>query len=310
MLPTDNKFGSWPRSGEIDIMEHVSCDIGDVHATVHTESYNHMKNTQKGGKIAVSDVTMFHTYSIDWTPTKITAYVDDVMYWFFVNDGTGNPQTWPFDEDFHLILNVAVGGMWGGYCLNGRMPDWGGKAQRMLVDSVKVYSYEDEGDDRVDFEDEDCTAPFPQHGECEERMTWMSQNWNVVSWKQDYINAGVDGSRCSIQIYLFGEGYCPYPSKATVEPTMELTEKPTLRPTSNPTVRQTARPTGKTDAPTRVPSAHPQDSEMSPTVVGVAAGIGGAAVVSVVALLLRRSRSRTRSKSEKLKRDGKSIAGV
>ena len=55
MLPTELKYGGWPDSGEIDIMEHVGFDPGVVHGTIHTEAYNHIKGTQKEGKITVPD---------------------------------------------------------------------------------------------------------------------------------------------------------------------------------------------------------------------------------------------------------------
>src|SRR3546814_6118470 len=55
MLPTDWKYGGWPTSGEIDIMEHVGYDPGEIHGTIHTEAYNHIKQTQKEGKNNVTD---------------------------------------------------------------------------------------------------------------------------------------------------------------------------------------------------------------------------------------------------------------
>lgn len=64
MLPTDWKYGGWPSSGEIDIMEHVGYDPLLIHGTVHTEAYNHKNQTQKGKSITVADAEgAFHVYA-------------------------------------------------------------------------------------------------------------------------------------------------------------------------------------------------------------------------------------------------------
>lgn len=135
MLPTDWKYGGWPRSGEIDIMEHVGYDPGIVHGTVHTDAFNHLKNTQQGDSIILEDPSaLFHDYAIRWTENKIEFMVDGNIFNSFENNGQGI-DAWPFDQPFHLILNIAVGGLWGGK--HGIDPTvW---PQRMEVDHVKVY---------------------------------------------------------------------------------------------------------------------------------------------------------------------------
>jgi beta-glucanase (GH16 family) len=149
MLPTDWKYGGWPNSGEIDIMEHVSCQPGVVHGTVHTGAYNHMKGTQKGGgtNLGAEQVKKFHKYQVEWGPDFVKFGVDGRVYYTFYNDKAGNPATWPFDQRFHVILNIAVGGDWGGYCLDGlpQFPD-DGVNNVMSVDYVRVYSFEGGGD--------------------------------------------------------------------------------------------------------------------------------------------------------------------
>lgn len=135
MLPEENLHGGWPKNGEIDIMEHVGYDPGKVHGTVHTEAFNHSIGTQKGGFMQVSDFNMkFHTYAIDWTADKIDFLIDGDVYFTFENTGNDYKE-WPFDQTFHLILNIAVGGGWGGQ--QGVASDiW---PQRMEVDYVRVY---------------------------------------------------------------------------------------------------------------------------------------------------------------------------
>ncbi len=114
MLPTDWKYGGWPASGEIDIMEHVGYDLGVVHGTIHTEAYNHSIGTQKGASIDVEDaMANFHVYAIEWDEDLIRWYVDDVLYFSFNNEHRTNKE-WPFDHRFHLLLNITVGGNWGG----------------------------------------------------------------------------------------------------------------------------------------------------------------------------------------------------
>lgn len=114
MLPTDWAYGNWPKSGEIDIMEHVGYDSNRVHFSVHTEAYNHGIGTQKSAnRVIATAMSEFHTYRCDWTPYAVRGYIDDQMMFFFANEGKGS-AVWPFDKRFHLLLNIAVGGNWGG----------------------------------------------------------------------------------------------------------------------------------------------------------------------------------------------------
>lgn len=136
MLSAKNPM-KWPLDGEIDIMEHVGFDEGVVHGTIHTEAYNHVKKTQKGKSTPVSDATQaFHVYAIDWDSERIAFYVDDQNYYTISKTETGTKyEQWPFDQPFYLILNVAVGGNWGGQ----KGVDDTIFPARMEVDYVRVY---------------------------------------------------------------------------------------------------------------------------------------------------------------------------
>lgn len=135
MLPTDWAYGDWPASGEIDIMEFVGYMPDSVFASVHTAWYNHAIHTQSTKGLYLNDLaTGFHVYAIEWTPESISFFVDDRKYHEFANNHKGS-QAWPFDEKFHLILNVAVGGNWGAT----KGMDESIFPQKMLVDYVRVY---------------------------------------------------------------------------------------------------------------------------------------------------------------------------
>jgi beta-glucanase (GH16 family) len=135
MLSSDNEYGGWPSSGEIDIMEHVGFDPNNVHCSVHTSAYNHTRGTQKTSAKIVSGATDdFHIYRVDWTPYAVRGYVDGVKYFEFVNENKGF-TTWPFNKKFFLILNVAVGGNWGG----AQGVDDGAFPASLVVDYVKVF---------------------------------------------------------------------------------------------------------------------------------------------------------------------------
>ncbi len=135
MLPTDWAYGDWPKSGEIDIMEHVGYDLNKVHVTVHTQAYNHSIGTQKGTHMIVPTATTeFHKYRVDWTPYAVRGYIDDQLMFTFINEGKGS-AAWPFDKRFHLLLNLAVGGNWGG----AQGVDDTIFPKAMEVDYVRVY---------------------------------------------------------------------------------------------------------------------------------------------------------------------------
>ena len=113
-MPTKSRYGVWPKSGEIDVMENVGYEPGVVRASVHTE-HNHRRRGNHNRRVAgVPDAhDDFHVYAIEWTSEQIEFFIDERRYYVYRNEHKGHAQ-WPFDEPFHLILNVAVGGEWGG----------------------------------------------------------------------------------------------------------------------------------------------------------------------------------------------------
>jgi beta-glucanase (GH16 family) len=135
MLPSDFSYGVWPKSGEIDVMEHVGWDPGVVHVTVHTEKNNFANGTQVSGTKNVPDFSSeFHLYRVDWTPYAVRGYVDGEKVFEYVNKNTGY-SAWPFNKRFFLLLNLAIGGQWGG----AKGVDDTIFPARFLIDYVRVY---------------------------------------------------------------------------------------------------------------------------------------------------------------------------
>jgi beta-glucanase (GH16 family) len=125
----------WPDDGEIDIMEHVGYNHGFVHASVHTKKYHHSIGTQKTDTIIVPDLSeQFHIYSVEWNAKTVSVAVDGKTFFSFENERSGK-EAWPFDEKMYLLLNVAVGGNWGG----AKGVDPSIYPVRMEIDYVRVF---------------------------------------------------------------------------------------------------------------------------------------------------------------------------
>ena len=139
MMPAKDTYGGWPASGEIDIMEEVGFAPDTVHISTHTREENWMKaNGNTSVAFVKASTSAFHIYRIDWTPEGIDGFIDGKKIFQHLNNHKG-PGYWPFDKPFFLILNVAVGG------------DWGGKhgvddnifPAQMQVDYIRIYKMKD-----------------------------------------------------------------------------------------------------------------------------------------------------------------------
>jgi beta-glucanase (GH16 family) len=135
MLGTNRSEIGWPACGEIDIMENVGYDPDSIHGNVHTKAYNHIKGTNKGARIYVAaPYKDFHVYTVEWFEDHMDFFVDGNKYFSFDNEGNGN-DVWPYDKPHYVILNVAVGGSWGGkFGIDESI-----FPQKMLVDYVRYY---------------------------------------------------------------------------------------------------------------------------------------------------------------------------
>jgi beta-glucanase (GH16 family) len=135
MLGTNISQAGWPTCGEIDVMENVGFEPTRIHGTVHTAAYNHVQGTAKGASVTIANPWEdFHVYAMEWYPDHIDVFVDGQKYFTFRNEGTGS-RTWPFDKPQYLLINLAIGGSWGGQ----RGIDDSRFPHRYLVDYVRIY---------------------------------------------------------------------------------------------------------------------------------------------------------------------------
>jgi len=125
----------WPLCGEIDIMEFVGFDPDGIYTTVHTAGYNHVKGNGRGRRTVIPNVCDdFHVFAVLWEPKALTFFVDGAQVFEVLDDGTGL-ESWPFVAPQYLLLNLAVGGTWGG----SKGMDENIWPQRLLIDYVRVY---------------------------------------------------------------------------------------------------------------------------------------------------------------------------
>ena len=134
MLGATTPF-KWPDDGEIDIMEHVGFNQGTVHSSIHCKKYYHSIGTQKTATIPVPDCSdVFHVYGTEWDKDSVRVSVDGNVYFRFANEYSSY-EAWPFDNKMYLLLNIAVGGSWGGQ----QGVDDAIFPKKMEVDYVRVY---------------------------------------------------------------------------------------------------------------------------------------------------------------------------
>lgn len=125
----------WPRCGEIDVLEYVGRRPGEVFTTLHTEAGHGDNGASKTTPFADIEEG-FHRYAAEWTPRRITFFVDDQMVYTF-DPKKRTEAVWPFDQPFYLLLNVAVGGKFGGPEVDDTI-----FPQEFIVDYIRVYAPE------------------------------------------------------------------------------------------------------------------------------------------------------------------------
>jgi uncharacterized repeat protein (TIGR01451 family) len=137
MLGTDIPEVGWPQSGEIDIMEYVSRLPNEVFGTIHGPGYSGGASIGDTYTFGVPVSTTYHTFAVEWTLNSIVWYVDDIEYHSAIPADVA-PNEWVFNHPFFILLNMAIGGNFGG-----QISDDMTMPQDMLVDYVRVYQAAD-----------------------------------------------------------------------------------------------------------------------------------------------------------------------
>lgn len=140
MMPEEAIYGGWPRSGEIDIMEHLNND-SIVYQTVHSEYVDMLQNKTNPPHHGTSSFVVgdFNVYGLEWYPDRLDFYINGLKTFSYPRVENAGSAQWPFDRAFHIILNMGVGGNWVGRVIDEELP------VEMQVDWVRVYkknSYE------------------------------------------------------------------------------------------------------------------------------------------------------------------------
>lgn len=133
MLGSNIKNVGWPKCGEIDILEYVGREPQMVFTSLHTQdSHGNTINTKKTPFKNIEDG--FHTYAVDWTKDKMDFYVDKQLVYTFAPENK-TEDVWPFDQPFFLLINMAIGGNFGGPEVDDSI-----FPQKYIIDYIKVYN--------------------------------------------------------------------------------------------------------------------------------------------------------------------------
>lgn len=118
MLGNNISTIGWPACGEIDMMEYVSYEPNIVHFTIHSTANNHIDGTQASSGPVTLDTAeeKFHKYGLLWSEESLKFYVDEIenIIFTFQRPADHNAANWPFSKPFYVLMNMAVGGNWGG----------------------------------------------------------------------------------------------------------------------------------------------------------------------------------------------------
>lgn len=122
----------WPKCGEIDILEYVGKEPHTVFTSLHTQdSHGNTINTKK--TVIETIEQGFHLYAIDWNPDKIDFYVDNQLVYRFQPDNK-TEAVWPYNQPFYFLVNMAIGGNFGGPAVDDSI-----FPQEFKIDYIKVY---------------------------------------------------------------------------------------------------------------------------------------------------------------------------
>ena len=214
MMPQDEDYyGQWPKCGEIDIMEVLGNNTNMNYGTLH---YGEPHKQQQGSYMLESGnfADEYHTFAVEWEPGVFRWYVDGVQYhevndWFSaVNGEEEKPYPAPFNQPFHVILNVAVGGDWPGYPDDDTPFDDRGS---MHVDYVRMFQ-KDSYDENVTkpvkewhFKDADETGNYISNGDFTEAESLTDdEGWKFLQLNDGAGSAEIKDGEIVITTQNFG----------------------------------------------------------------------------------------------------------
>ncbi len=132
-----NNGNGWPKCGEIDLMEHLGRLENNVHFSLHSKNYNHLKGNNIHFHQYIDGLTDdYHKYEMKWTKEGFSFYVDNKLLTTINKEPNYTKDDWPFDDYFYLIINLAVGGNWGGEVKEDDLPF------TFSIKSIEVYELE------------------------------------------------------------------------------------------------------------------------------------------------------------------------
>ena len=213
MMPKDEEYyGQWPKCGEIDIMEVLGNSTNTNYGTLHFGE----PHKQQQGSVTLPEgdfASEYHTFAIEWYPGVIRWYMDGVQYyetsdWFSALDGEERAYPAPFNQPFHVILNVAVGGDWPGDPDPNLVFD---EKTCMYVDYVRMYRRKNYNEKvtkpvrEMVWKEADATGNFVTNGDFAEAEDLTDDtNWKFLQLNDGVGSAEIKDGEITIKTDNFG----------------------------------------------------------------------------------------------------------
>ena len=138
-LGVEDEFEGWPKRGEIDLLEFAGHKKDRVTCAIHTSTYNHRDNSDLGGHYELKDADdNFHDYILEWTKDYLSFQVDYEEYFRIEKKETDTTNEFPFNKPYHMIINLAVGGMYGKEVFDEDLP------YHFEIASIRVFQINNE----------------------------------------------------------------------------------------------------------------------------------------------------------------------
>lgn len=134
MMGVNREVVHWPACGEIDVMEFVGHDSFHIFGSIHYAKADTTGHGSSYNKIEVfQPYNAFHVYALEWDSTDLKIFFDDTLYHSFKTENASTKNENPFRKSFYLLINLALGGAWGGPIDDANLP------QQFVIDYVRIY---------------------------------------------------------------------------------------------------------------------------------------------------------------------------